>query len=188
MLRRSRFPSYLRTHRRTWGLTQKELAFLLSRSSASISSYERLDTHPGLEDALAYEVLFDTPVARSCRRSTQRWRDVSEDAPNECSPCSKGSAMRDRRGCGSFCGRRWGGWRGRQALMPPHSASMMTSSLNYPVPRAMNTFALVLGKRTALPQAAGKQIRELRSCPWRSQDFRFCRLCADAASPPASPQ
>lgn len=62
MLRRSRFPSYLRTHRRTWGLTQKELAFLLSRSSASISSYERLDTHPGLEDALAYEVLFDTPV------------------------------------------------------------------------------------------------------------------------------
>lgn len=64
MLRRSRFPSYLRTHRRTWGLTQKELAFLLSRSADTVSSYERLDTRPGLEDALAYEVLFDTLVGQ----------------------------------------------------------------------------------------------------------------------------
>jgi transcriptional regulator with XRE-family HTH domain len=51
--------SYLRTHRRKWALTQKELAFLLGqKSSAHISRLEQGKRMPSTDVILACEVLF----------------------------------------------------------------------------------------------------------------------------------
>jgi transcriptional regulator with XRE-family HTH domain len=51
--------SYLRTHRRKWALTQKELIFLLGRDCASsISRLEQGKRTPGAATLLACEVLF----------------------------------------------------------------------------------------------------------------------------------
>ncbi|MGO8754728.1 MAG: helix-turn-helix transcriptional regulator [Gallionellaceae bacterium] len=53
--------SYLRTHRRKWALTQKELAFLLGqKSSAHVSRLEQGKRIPSSEVVLACEVLFGT--------------------------------------------------------------------------------------------------------------------------------
>ncbi len=55
--------NYLRTHRKKLGLTQKELAFLLScECEAKVSRYERFKRRPNLESALACEVIFQIPV------------------------------------------------------------------------------------------------------------------------------
>jgi hypothetical protein len=54
-----KIPSYMRTHRRRWGLTQKELAHLLgSKSGTQVSRYERLLRQPKLYVALACQVIF----------------------------------------------------------------------------------------------------------------------------------
>lgn len=51
--------SYLRTHRRTWGLTQKELAFLLGRKSPThVSRLEKRKRMPSIDIVLACEILF----------------------------------------------------------------------------------------------------------------------------------
>ena len=51
--------SYLRTHRRTWGLTQKELAFLLGRKSPThVSRLEKRKRAPTVDIVLACEILF----------------------------------------------------------------------------------------------------------------------------------
>jgi transcriptional regulator with XRE-family HTH domain len=56
----SRLKSYLRYHRRRWGLTQRELAYLLGlKSDSAISRIERNVTQPSLTIALACQVLFD---------------------------------------------------------------------------------------------------------------------------------
>lgn len=53
---------YLRTHRRNWGLTQKELAKLVgTASSVQISRYENGKRAPKLEVALACQVIFGVP-------------------------------------------------------------------------------------------------------------------------------
>lgn len=53
---------YLRTHRRNWGLTQKELAALIgAASSVQISRYENGKRVPKLEVALACQVIFGIP-------------------------------------------------------------------------------------------------------------------------------
>jgi DNA-binding XRE family transcriptional regulator len=53
---------YLRTHRRLWGLTQKELATLIgSVSSAQISRLENSKRAPRIECALACQVIFGIP-------------------------------------------------------------------------------------------------------------------------------
>ena len=53
--------SYLRTHRRKWALTQKELAFLFGRkSSTHVSRLEKHKRMPAIEIVLACEILFDT--------------------------------------------------------------------------------------------------------------------------------
>lgn len=50
---------YLRTHRRTWGLTQRELGCLIgSASSAQISLYENGKRAPKIEVALACQAIF----------------------------------------------------------------------------------------------------------------------------------
>ena len=54
-----RLKSYLRTHRRRWGFTQQELAFLIGiKSSTSISRIERLKRIPTFEAAFALGVIF----------------------------------------------------------------------------------------------------------------------------------
>lgn len=55
---------YLRTHRRNWGLTQKELAKLIgTASSVQISRYENGKRAPKLEVAFACQVIFGVPPA-----------------------------------------------------------------------------------------------------------------------------
>lgn len=57
-----RLPSYLRTHRRRWALTQRELAELLgTKSSTQVSRYERLSRKPKLSVVLACQVIFGVP-------------------------------------------------------------------------------------------------------------------------------
>jgi len=54
-----RLDCYLHTHRRQWGLTQEELAFLLGSKSASvISRLERREHDPSLKAAFACQVIF----------------------------------------------------------------------------------------------------------------------------------
>ena len=54
-----KIPSYMRTHRRKWGLTQKELAHLLgAKSGTQVSRLERLIRKPKLFIALACQVIF----------------------------------------------------------------------------------------------------------------------------------
>lgn len=52
---------YLRTHRRNWGLTQKELASLIGTTSGQISRYERGKRPPKFEVALACQAIFGVP-------------------------------------------------------------------------------------------------------------------------------
>lgn len=53
---------YLRTHRRNWGLTQKELARLVgTASSVQISRYENGKRAPRIEVAFACQVIFGVP-------------------------------------------------------------------------------------------------------------------------------
>ena|ERR1043166_1208033 len=53
--------TYLRTFRRRWGLTQKELAFLIgAESPTTISRIEQLKRLPNLAAGLACLVIFDT--------------------------------------------------------------------------------------------------------------------------------
>jgi len=61
---RRKLPNYLRTHRKRVGFTQSELSILLgSKDAAQISRYEDNSHHPALKTALAYEVLFGTPLS-----------------------------------------------------------------------------------------------------------------------------
>jgi transcriptional regulator with XRE-family HTH domain len=56
-------PSYVRSHRKRWHLSQRELAFLLGLSSqAVISQHESLARLPQTKALLKYEVLFGEPI------------------------------------------------------------------------------------------------------------------------------
>ncbi|MCG8604619.1 helix-turn-helix transcriptional regulator [bacterium] len=58
-----KLPHYLRTHRKRFGFSQSDVAFLLGTQSRShISRYENYTRLPGLETALAYEVIFQAPM------------------------------------------------------------------------------------------------------------------------------
>lgn len=55
--------NYLKTHRRRAGLFQEEVAFLIgAKFDSSVSRHEGLGRRPTLETAIAYEVIFRTPV------------------------------------------------------------------------------------------------------------------------------
>lgn len=57
-------PCTLRTHRRTWGLSQRDLADLLGfESPTQISRLEHGKRIPGLETALVCSTLFGVPLA-----------------------------------------------------------------------------------------------------------------------------
>lgn len=55
----SRVPSYLRTRRRQWGLTQRELAQLLgAKSRAQVSRLERDERLPSVRTLIACLIIF----------------------------------------------------------------------------------------------------------------------------------
>ena len=57
-----RLISYLRPLRRRWGLTQRELAFLIgAQTHSAISQIEALKGYPPLAGAIACSIIFDTP-------------------------------------------------------------------------------------------------------------------------------
>jgi DNA-binding XRE family transcriptional regulator len=58
-----RLHNYLLTYRKRFGLSQTEVAFLLGcRHRTKVGDYEQYTRRPMLETALAYEVVFGTPV------------------------------------------------------------------------------------------------------------------------------
>ncbi len=64
---------YLRTHRRRWGLTQKELGRLLPGGSRRrVSLVEREITAPKATELLAYAFLFGVPPRAIFPRFTER--------------------------------------------------------------------------------------------------------------------
>jgi len=55
--------NYLRTHRKSAGLSQEDMALLLGcRGGTKISRWERCVYQPSLETALAYEAVLGAPV------------------------------------------------------------------------------------------------------------------------------
>ncbi len=72
----TRLISYLRPLRRRWGLTQKELAFLIgAKSGAAISRLERLQRTPTLTAMIACEIIFD---AAHMKLFPERYAQVRE--------------------------------------------------------------------------------------------------------------
>jgi transcriptional regulator with XRE-family HTH domain len=55
-------PNYLRARRKSAGLSQEEIAFLLGFHSSHICRYERFRRAPGFKIAIAFEVIFKEPV------------------------------------------------------------------------------------------------------------------------------
>src|SRR6201999_2929264 len=56
--------NYLRSYRKRFGLSQKEVAFLLGiQSSENISHHENFQQVPNLHTALAFQAVFGVPVA-----------------------------------------------------------------------------------------------------------------------------
>ena len=57
-------PNYLLSNRKRSALSQEEVAYLLgAQSGAKVCRYERFFREPGLQTALAFEVIFDRPVS-----------------------------------------------------------------------------------------------------------------------------
>jgi transcriptional regulator with XRE-family HTH domain len=68
-------PTYLRSQRRKWALTQRELAELLGNmSAAAVSKYETLARTPSLKVMLAFELLFGEPASELFPAIAQRVR------------------------------------------------------------------------------------------------------------------
>lgn len=55
-------PNYLRARRKSAGLSQEEIAFLLGFDSSHICRYERFRRTPGFRIAIAFEVIFKAPI------------------------------------------------------------------------------------------------------------------------------
>lgn len=79
--------NYVRTYRKRLGFSQDEIAYLLDcKSGSKISRYEHLNREPTLRTALAYEVIFQTPVKELFagiyenveRKTLKRIRSLSE--------------------------------------------------------------------------------------------------------------
>ncbi|MBS1983504.1 MAG: helix-turn-helix transcriptional regulator [Bdellovibrionales bacterium] len=58
------YPTYLRTHRKRWGLSQRELASLLGQSVSLISRFERLSREPTVHALIGAEFAFGEPARR----------------------------------------------------------------------------------------------------------------------------
>ena len=58
------YPSYLRTHRKRWALSQPELGALLGFSAGNISKYEKLSRIPSVEALIGAEFVFGVHARR----------------------------------------------------------------------------------------------------------------------------
>ena len=58
------YPSYLKTHRTRWTLTQHDLSALLGVSDDAISRYESLNRTPALQTVIAAEFIFGVHARR----------------------------------------------------------------------------------------------------------------------------
>lgn len=68
-----RLPNYFRTYRRRAGLSQAEVAFLLgNQSGAHVCHYECFRRVPSLKTALAFAVIFQTPIEALCAGERQK--------------------------------------------------------------------------------------------------------------------
>jgi hypothetical protein len=57
-------PNHLLSHRKRSALSQTEVAFLLGiQSAGKVCRHESFSLHPGLEAALAYEVIYRRPIS-----------------------------------------------------------------------------------------------------------------------------
>jgi|SRR5580704_2916082 DNA-binding XRE family transcriptional regulator len=64
IMKRKAATNYLKTHRRRFGLTQREMGELLGyKDPGQVSRHERSKSIPSLRIALAYELIFRVPVA-----------------------------------------------------------------------------------------------------------------------------
>jgi transcriptional regulator with XRE-family HTH domain len=76
--------SYLRTFRRRWGFTQKELAFLLGLESATtVSRVEQLKRLPSLGSALACLIVFETTAIEIFPALFAEIREAVRDRANQ---------------------------------------------------------------------------------------------------------
>ena len=92
--------TYLRTHRRRTGLSQRDVAFLLGGESGTvISRHERGRRMPVLETALAYELIYRVSVrslyAGACRGVQISLRGRAARLHREL--CSQSSSTRRKR-------------------------------------------------------------------------------------------
>lgn len=66
-----RIDNYLRTRRREWGLSQKELSQLLCvRERSALGHYERGDLLPNFTAVIAYELLFGKRIRNLLPKAT----------------------------------------------------------------------------------------------------------------------
>jgi transcriptional regulator with XRE-family HTH domain len=64
MSKAKQLTTYLRTHRRRSGLSQKEVALLIDLIAAgNVSRHETGDREPSIEQAFAYEAVFGVPAS-----------------------------------------------------------------------------------------------------------------------------
>lgn len=75
-------PNHIRSHRKRWRLSQKELATLTGfKSREFISQIERFLIQPSVRFMIVCEVIFDTPVKKLF---PGLFDDLAEDVLNEC--------------------------------------------------------------------------------------------------------
>ncbi len=73
-------PNYLRTHRKTAGLTQRELGLILGYEDAGpVSRHERFQSIPPLIVAIGYEIVFGVPLSKIFAGLQETVEQVVED-------------------------------------------------------------------------------------------------------------
>ncbi len=77
-----KLPSYVRSRRKRWHLSQGELSFLLGLSSqATVSQHESLMRMPQTKELLKYEALFGEPIGALFPKLRKQAQDeVAEQA------------------------------------------------------------------------------------------------------------
>ncbi len=72
-----KLPNYIRHHRKRFGLSQEDVAFLLSwKGSAQTSRYEHFYRIPTLRTALALSLIFQAPIYELFSGEKQEVQDV----------------------------------------------------------------------------------------------------------------
>jgi len=89
-----RLTNYLLTYRKRAGLTQGEMAFLLGTTSGTrVSRYERFGREPGLQTALAYEIICTTTQQDLFAGLYERIEDGVRQRASALVKCLEGRSM-----------------------------------------------------------------------------------------------